>query len=69
MSRKESNAEGSCPYCGQLFQKENLHSVCDVLHCAECGRYFVVKTHLTYTLTTHRVEGEAVKRNHFYAAV
>jgi transposase-like protein len=51
-------AEGKCPYCGQSFEKHNIHDVCDSIECQECNRWFVVKTHVEVSYSVHRVEGE-----------
>ena len=54
-------ASGTCPYCGQRFDKHHLHDVCDSIECQQCRRWFVVKTHVEVTYSVHRVEGEITR--------
>jgi hypothetical protein len=58
MSQTNYAAEGHCPYCGQTFERHHMHDICDSIECADCHRWFVVKTHVEVTYTTHRIEGE-----------
>jgi len=54
-------ATGTCPYCSSGFDKHDLMDVCQAVECDECGRWFVVRTHVEVSYTTHRVEGEITR--------
>ena len=56
---KDYTAEGRCPHCGSSFERHEMHAVCDTVKCADCGAWFVARTHadLPYAHQASEVKG------------
>ena len=55
---RKASASGTCPYCSCGFDRHELMDVCQAVECDQCHRWFMVRTHIEVSYTTHRVEGE-----------